>query len=372
MGDCRGEYHFDEGCLLLFGQPARPSVPDAPADGHAVARWCAGMGWPVHPLAPLAKVPPANCPACRANCRVPDGCPCREQGRWCHGFHAATKDVGRIDSWWSAQPRLGVGVSCGPADLVVLDVDAHSAQVPDRSRLLPGIPIGRQVNLEGLATGFDTLALLAALREQPNPAEDTGTLRVRTPSGGLHIWYANPQPQTRYRSSTGSSPKTALAWQVDVRADGGYIVAPATRTTAGTYRPVGDARIPAPLPAWLAADLVRTGHTPAVRPAPSPSVPVRPRRAAKTAERLLAPLLDDVAACVSTPEGASFTEKLNRAAYTAGGLVQGGHLEPAATRELLLETARSARPHQDHRNLMIIESALSAGAQRPFHPKGRS
>lgn len=348
-----------------------PMAPVEAVHGSAIARWCAQAGWPVHPLAPQQKVPPANCRTCKEERHSPISCPCSQAGRWCHGFHAATTDPELIAAWWHARSRFGVGVSCGPANLVVLDVDAHAARVPDRSRLLPGIRIGPQVNLSGLATGFDTLALLAALRGKQNPAQDTDTLRVRTPSGGLHIWYSNPYPDTRYRSSTGSSPKTALAWQVDVRSDHGYIVAPATRTTAGIYRPVGAARHPAPLPQWLAAELVRTHHTEDSQPAPSVA-PRGRRRSLKGAERLLSPLLEEVSACAVTPEGASFTEKLNRAAYTAGGLVQGGHIPQQEARTLLLEAARWARPAQERRSLTIIESALSAGAQRPLHPRGRS
>lgn len=352
-----------------------PAATESATAGHSVARWCARQGWPVHPLAPRQKVPPANCPACRDHAHAPRDCPCRGLARWCHGFHAATTDAELIDTWWQDQPGFGVGVSCGPADLVVLDVDAHAAHVPDRSRLLPGIPIGAHVNLAGLATGYDTLALLAALRGQPDPAQDVNTLRVHTPSGGLHIWYRNPEPATRYRSSTGSSPKVALAWQVDVRADNGYIVAPTTRTAAGTYRPAGQTRLPAVLPDWLAAELARTGHVAADRPAQNQPVagpPPRRRRATKAAERLLEPLLADVTACAAAQEGTSFTEKLNRAGYTAGGLVQAGHLTEPEARTALLEAAAAARPHQQRRNLSIIESALSAGAQRPLHPRGRS
>ncbi|MEB3960683.1 bifunctional DNA primase/polymerase [Streptomyces kunmingensis] len=339
-----------------------------------MARWCAREGWPVHPLAPLQKTPAANCAHCKGHQHAPAACPCRTQSRWCHGFHAATTDPGLVDTWWQAQPRFGVGVSCGPADLVVLDVDAHAVQVPARERLLPGIPIGPQVVLAGLATGFDTLALLAALRGLPSPADDETTLRVRTPSGGLHIWYRNPHPATRYRSSTGSGPRTALAWQVDIRSDNGYIVAPGTRTTAGRYVPVGAARHPAPLPDWLAAELERTGHVRATDPRSTvtPAPARRSRRPAVAAGRLLEPLLAEVAACAAVAQGASFTEKLNRAAYTAGGLIEGGHLTGPEARRLLEETARAARPHQDRRNLTIIESALSAGAQRPLHLRGRS
>ncbi|MGW2563354.1 bifunctional DNA primase/polymerase [Streptomyces sp. NPDC001514] len=340
-----------------------------------MAHRCAEIGWPVHPLAPRQKTPAANCDACRQGRHDPATCACIPAGRWCHGFHAATRRPDRIDAWWSKNPSFGVGVACGMANLVVIDVDAHAVEIPDRSRLLPGIPIGPRVNLSGLATGFDTLALLAALRQQPNPADDEHTLRVRTPSGGLHIWYTNPSPQTRYRSSTGSSPKVALAWQVDVRADNGYIVAPTTRTKAGTYASLEGASRPAPLPEWLAAELTRTGHEPptrSVEAALAPPVGRARRRSPRAADRVLEPLLAEVAACEAIPEGASFTEKLNRAAFTAGGLLQGGHLAENDARNLLLEIANRARPHQERRNSMIIDSALSAGAQRPFHPRGRS
>jgi hypothetical protein len=226
------------------------------------------------------------------------------------------------------------------------------------------------VNLDGLASGYDTLALLAAYRGQDDPAHDETTLRVRTPSGGLHVWYRNPRPGLRYRSSTGSSPKTALAWQIDIRAHHGYIVAPATRTPVGLYTALGDAREVAPLPDWLGAELQRTGHL-----LNAPSVPAPRRRAAKQArpagaQAVLRPLLDEVEACAAVPEGTAFTEKLNRAAWTAGGLSAAGHLAHGEVREQLLHAAQHARPHQMQRNESIIDAALDAGAVRPFHPKG--
>ncbi|WP_053666239.1 bifunctional DNA primase/polymerase [Streptomyces sp. MMG1121] len=349
-----------------------------------MARWCAEQGWPVHPLAPGRKTPVANCPSCKERSHLPADCACLPVGRPCHGFHAATTDASLIDSWWARTPGRGVGIACGGADLVVIDVDAHSAQVPDRDRLLPGIPIHDSVNLRGLASGFDTLALLAALRGQPSPAEDTGTLRVRTPSGGLHIWYRNPRPATRLRCSTGSSTKVALAWQVDVRADGGYIVAPTTRTAQGTYQPEGPARLPAPLPDWLGGELGRTGHLIQQRRL---SLRTRPegdrgdygvitrRPGAVTAadgQRVLEPLLADVAACARTPEGAAFTEKLNKAAYTAGGLAAAGYLDEDTARALLRGAAETARPRQSSRNARIIDDGLAAGSARPLHLKGRS
>ncbi|MFJ8871529.1 bifunctional DNA primase/polymerase [Streptomyces sp. NPDC102473] len=357
--------------------PRRGETSVPRSAGHAtpydVARWCAGNGWPVHPLAAGRKTPAANCPSCREAAHRPQQCPCHSAGKWCHGFHAATTNPQLLHTWWGSDPTLGVGVSCGPAGLVVLDVDAHSAEVPARNRLLPGIPIHESVNLDGLASGFDTLALLAALRGRKSPADDDSTLRVRTPSGGLHVWYQAPRQGPQYRSSVGSSPKVSLAWQVDIRATGGYIVTPATRTKTGTYQALGTTRVPAPLPHWLAAELQRTGHPVSNEPVPDP-VP-RPRPAAPAgqhAHRLLVPLLAQVEACASAPEGTAFTEKLNRAAYTAGGLVAVGYLGHDQAHDLLTAAADAARPHRHRHSRAVISSALSAGASRPLHLKGRS
>ncbi len=345
------------------------------ATPHAVARWCAAQGWPVHPLAPGRKTPAGNCPACRRSWHPVRACPCLPAGRPCHGFHAATTNLELLDTWWRVVPSYGIGVATGPASLVVLDIDAHHAQVPDRSRLLPGIPIPEQVDLAGLASGFDTLALLAAYRGEQDPAHDDTTLRVRTPSGGLHVWYLSTEEGLRFRCSTGSSPKVALAWQVDVRADGGYIIAPTTRTAQGTYRPEGPTRSPAPLPRWLLDELVRTGHLVTPEPPRQPVPTLRRRKARRSgaaAQRILDPLLAQVADCVTVAEGAAFTEKLNRAAFTAGGLAAAGHLDEHEARALLEDFANRARPHQQSRNARIISDALAAGTARPLDPRGRS
>ncbi|WP_316528143.1 bifunctional DNA primase/polymerase [Kitasatospora brasiliensis] len=345
-------------------------------DALAVARWCAAQGWPVHPLAPGRKTPPANCQACQESPHAPTDCPCPAVGRWCHGFHAATLDQDVLGAWWRVNPDFGAGVACGPAGLVVIDVDSHTNVVPARDRILPGIPIHEDVDLDGLENGYHTLALLAALRRAPDPTTDESTLRVRTPSGGLHIWYQD-HADRRFACSTGSSAGRALAWQVDVRAHGGYIVAPGTVTAVGTYTVLPGARTPAPLPDWLGEELVRTGHLkdrPGRQSVPQAAVPDRARQAVvaagggkKGAERVLDTVLQDVTACAGTPEGAGFTGKLNRAAYTLGGLVSAGHLTHDDAERLLLDAARTARPAQDRQNFAVIRSGLAAGSRQPLH-----
>ncbi|MER7930232.1 bifunctional DNA primase/polymerase [Streptomyces sp. NPDC096057] len=337
----------------------------------------------MHPLAYGRKTPVRNCSRCSQRRHQPASCPCGPAGRPCHGFHAATTDPGLIERWWADSPSPGVGVACGPAGLVVIDIDAHQAQVPAREFLLSGIRIPDQVRLDGLASGFDTLGLLAAYRGELSPAYDEHTLRVRTPSGGLHVWYRNPDTSVRYRCSTGSARHTALAWQVDVRAEGGYIVAPGTRTAQGVYRVEGTARRPAELPEWLRRELRRTGHviedpragvrSGGVVPAMS-AVSAGPvtghRRRTASAERLVDPLIALVAECAAAAEGTGFTEKLNRAAYTAGGLVGAGHLDRASIRERLVRVAQYARPQQQSRNARIVDDALAVGSVRPLHLEG--
>ncbi|MGW0925487.1 bifunctional DNA primase/polymerase [Streptomyces sp. NPDC002755] len=329
----------------------------------------------MHPLAAGRKTPAGNCTQCRTTPHPPAQCPCLAAGRWCHGFHAATLDQRHITQWWGAHPEFGVGVACGPASLVVIDIDAHPTQPPTRDRILPGIPIGDHVDLTGLANGFHTLAVLAALRGERSPAEDETTLRVRTPSGGLHVWYRIADNR-RWRCSAGSSQGTALAWQVDVRAHGGYIIAPGTTTHDGSYTPVDSVREPTALPTWLAQELERTGHlpTPSV-PAPRP-VPPRAQQAVlasgggrDTTQRLLATVLAPVEACGQVTEGAGFSGTLNRAAYTLGGLVAASRLTKEDAEAALTQATAAARPGQQRRAAQIIRSGLAAGSQHPLHAR---
>jgi hypothetical protein len=189
---------------------------------------------------------------------------------------------------------------------------------------------------------------------------------VRTPSGGLHVWYRTTGNR-QWLSSVGSTPGRALAWQVDIRAHGSYIVAPGTTTTHGTYTPVGEAREPAALPLWLAQELDRTGHLPAPSiPAPRP-VPPRAQQAVlaagggrQEAGHILATLLAPVEACGQVAEGAGFSDTLNRAAYTLGGLIAAGRL-PEEAEHTLKDTAAAARPGQDLRIQQIIRSGPKNG-----------
>lgn len=83
---------------------------------------------------------------------------------------------------------------------------------------------------------------------------------------------------------------------------------------------------------------------------------------------ILAFVLAPVEACGQVAEGAGFSDTLNRAAYTLGGLVAASRLSQKEAEDILLQTAAAARPGQDRRAEQIIRSGLAAGLKRPLYP----
>ncbi|MET8898280.1 bifunctional DNA primase/polymerase [Streptomyces albogriseolus] len=230
----------------------------------AVARWCAGRGRPVRPHAPGRKTPAGNCRARWAPAHTHRGRDCFAADRWCHGFHAATPDVERIEQWWGAGPHPGsgphpgVGVARGPAGPVVLDTDAHEGRLPQRDRVLPGVRIDDSVDLRGPANGFHTTGVPTAPRGCTSAADDDTTLRVRIPSGGPHGGRRD-RPGHHRQGSTGSGRRAPVR-QVDLRAHGGCSVTPGAVTEAGTYEPMGVVR-PASLPGRTERQLQQTAES---------------------------------------------------------------------------------------------------------------
>lgn len=137
------------------------------------ALWYARRGWPVLPC--NGKVPLIE-----------------------HGWQDATTAQATIAAWWRRWPNANVAIATGPAGLVVVDVDA-----------------------KGDAPGLDSWADLR--RELGLDGE---TVTCETPTGGLHVYYrANGQP---IGCSAGK-----LGPGLDVRAQGGYVIAPPSVHPAG-------------------------------------------------------------------------------------------------------------------------------------------
>jgi hypothetical protein len=265
--------------------------------GAAALRYAA-RGWAVFPLQPAGKQP-----------------------RTRHGLHDATSDPRRIRAWWAACPTANIGLATGR--LVVLDVDGE----------------------EGRAS-------LDALEGDHGPLP--ATLRAST-ARGAHLYFLAP--------SGPAIPNSAgrLGRGLDVRGEGGYVVAPpSVHPDGGTYRWTSRAT-PAVLPEHLAARL-RPAPAPARRRAPLPSA----LRSDDRAERyLIAALEGECEAVAEAPEGTR-NDTLNRAAFRLGQLSAAvpGFADDAILTTALLDAADAAGLGEAEA-VATIASGLRAGHENP-------
>jgi hypothetical protein len=158
--------------------------------------------------------------------------PCRKEPATAHGYLDATVDAGTIRQWWGERPDLNVAIATGAvSNLVAIDVDGAEA----------------------------ALAQLEAKHGALPPTVETITAR------GRHILLRHPGGIVP--SSVGK-----IAAGIDVKADGGYIVAPPSLHPSGKRYcwSVDCAKEIAPAPGWLIEKIAAsTNGTPL--PAP-PSV----------------------------------------------------------------------------------------------------
>jgi hypothetical protein len=162
----------------------------------------AAAGVPVFPCVPGAKTPLTR-----------------------RGFHDATTAPRRIRSWWAWMPEANIALSTGTS-IDVVDVDVHGVGT--------GFPVLRTLQRDGLIDGWG--------------------MAVRSPSGGLHLYYPSDQDRPQGSWSRGRS-------HVDFRGTGGYIIAPPSTITApdGTtaaYEMIAHGRRPRPVDADTLRDIL--------------------------------------------------------------------------------------------------------------------
>ena len=145
--------------------------------GYAL-KWSAA-GWRVIPLTPGDKKPLTA-----------------------HGCKDGSTDAEIITAWWTKWPDANIGVCTGNG-LVVLDVDTKDGK--DGWQALAAVGITREL-LDGLKT-----------------------YTVTTPTLGSHYWFYSDEPVRGGQDVLGPGSG------VDLRAEGGYIVAPPSRRPEGTY-----------------------------------------------------------------------------------------------------------------------------------------
>lgn len=290
------------------------TTPSKSSDLHDCARDLAGEGAFVFPCRPGAKVPATK-----------------------NGLKDATTNVAQVDKWWTKNPDYNVAVSCGPTELVVIDLD----QGPTAVETVDGHP---EVVWHD-PDGFGSWARLLDAGPHPWPT----TMEVGTPRGGLHLIFLTPDG-VHIRNSAGK-----LGNGIDVRAEGGYVLVPPSVTEHGTYTTQSDSVAPADLPGWL-VDLLT------VQPAPA-----RP----DLATRLDAPagsygqaaLERELGRVAIAPIGQR-NDTVNRAAYNLGQLIAAGALQLEETADALLLAATRAGISEEEAEA-TIKSGLRAGLRSP-------
>jgi hypothetical protein len=142
----------------------------------------------------------------------------RPLSRW-QRYQALPPARAEVERWFAEHPDAGVGIVTGAVSgLVVLDIDPKHG-------------------------GDEALAALAHRHGPPGP-----TVEAVTGGGGRHFYFAAPGGGIRNRAG--------LAQGIDLRGDGGYIVAPPSIHPSGQpYRWI-EGRSPfefplAPLPRWV-------------------------------------------------------------------------------------------------------------------------
>ncbi len=151
----------------------------------------ARQGWAVFPLHAVID---ERCTCGKEDCSSPGKHPLANGG-----FKNATKDLETIRRWWGQEPCPNIGIATGSiSGLLIVDVDLG----PEK---------------EGEAS-------LQSLEDEVGPLPQN--MIVLTGGGGYHIYLRMPdQP---IPSSAGK-----LGKNLDVRADGGYVVAPPSSHISG-------------------------------------------------------------------------------------------------------------------------------------------
>lgn len=129
----------------------------------------ASWGWAVFPLKPHDKAPDGDLAP--------------------HGFKNATTDAKQIRAWWRKRPQANIGIATGKTSgLVVVDIDPRN---------------GADLAAFWRAADLDSVQL--------------GT--VITGTDGRHLYF-------RYPAGVTVASRAHFVEGIDLKADGGYVVAP--------------------------------------------------------------------------------------------------------------------------------------------------
>lgn len=187
----------------------------------------ASFGWAVFPVHSIRD---GRCTCGRPACTSPGKHPLTK-----HGFRDATTDPAIVAAWWKKYPWANIAIATGEKSgrLMVIDLDSKP-----------------EAGIDGEETWRQAAGNIPA------------TVEVLTGGGGRHLYFAYPDG-VDLKSGTG-----VLGPGVDLRADGGYVLAPPSLHISGrryeweaSSDPIDGVAV-APAPLWSL-----NGHGKAIQPA---------------------------------------------------------------------------------------------------------
>jgi hypothetical protein len=275
----------------------------------------AARDWPVFPIKPQSKEPATK-----------------------RGFYDATTNPATLRRWFARGFPYNVAVRTGqPSGVFILDIDGE--------------------------LGASNLCALVA-EHGPLPAT-----RISTTGKGHHLWF---RADCEIPCST-----RKIAPGVDVRADGGYVVAPPSLHPNGAVYRWANNLAPSPAPSWLLSLAQQAKASPTLPPLPPPRLlPSRSSSRAAAEDRYGKAALEREIEALSQVAKGGRNAALNFASFRLYQLVAGGELDGAEVERELVAAATAnglmIDPEDGPRRVMAtIISGANAGMRFPRDRHGR-
>ena len=269
----------------------------------------------------------------------------RPRTKWRHGGagqHSST-DESIVRRWWQLWPTDMVGVDLGKAELLVLDGDRHADE-------------HGEVHHDGVEALRD-LFRGHTLKDHPV---------TWTAGGGVHVYFIAPPG---FGNGTGDLPPG-----IDVRGNGGLVIAPGTIRPDNGKQYVADAGHPDLVEAFIAGTIpvLPALIQELIRPPRPPATPiVITAQGGRRCECYAAATLDGIARELSAKAaGTRRNEALNGSAYRMGRMVARDWIDRDEVEKALYSAAESCGlvEHTDAKAVRAtIASGLDAGILKP-HP----
>jgi putative DNA primase/helicase len=258
----------------------------------------------------------------------------KSQGQYEGRPWGMTRDPAEIRNDFNRWRNAGIGIPTGAVNrIVVLDVDTEAGH------------------------GVDGAAALQELEIKHGSL--TLTLTSISPSGSIHHYFRHPGVRI-------PNSESAIGRGLDIRGDGGMVLAPPTiRPGVGIYRWL-DRRPIAPMPAWL---IELTKEQPPPRP-----IKILPPAGNFGRGYGAAALRYEIETLTNAPNGQR-NAQLNRSSFVLHQLVAGGVLDGAEVKRRLIEAATANGSMDDRQNgglraiLATIDSGARAGLLHPRQPR---